>query len=97
MKDKFFKFFEIGKLDKGLFRIWIVLLPIFLFAMSVDLFTSSNYKEHQDIKNYICLNIDGKWRAVGYKTEVKNLISSFPKFKTSKLLKPPILSGIVVN
>ena len=32
-KDKFFKFFEIGKLDKGLFRIWIILLiPYFIFG-----------------------------------------------------------------
>ena len=33
MKDKFFKFFEIGKLDKGLFRIWLILLiPYFIFG-----------------------------------------------------------------
>ena len=47
MKDKFFKFFEIGKLDKGLFRLWII-LSIVYFIIGFMYIKDTNY----DIKNY---------------------------------------------
>ena len=56
-KDKFFKFFEIGKLDKGLFRIWIVLAIVWIaYVFVVDTF-DWRYREYQEEKfeNLSCL------------------------------------------
>ena len=35
MKNNFSNFFEIGKLDKGLFRVWVILSIIWLIVMGV--------------------------------------------------------------
>jgi|ETNmetMinimDraft_2_1059921.scaffolds.fasta_scaffold168544_1 hypothetical protein len=51
MKDKFFKFFEIGKLDKGLFRIWILLTILFYIFFSIQLFTNSSGYAYQKRKS----------------------------------------------
>ena len=63
-KDKFFKFFEIGKLDKGLFRIWIVLAIVWIaYLFVVDVF-DWRYRDYQKEKseNYYCLSkTDGRW------------------------------------
>ena len=45
MKKKFIKFFEIGKLERGLFRIWIIISVI--WVISAYIFYSSQY----EIKN----------------------------------------------
>ena len=59
MKDKFFKFFEIGKLDKGLFRIWIVLAIVLIaYVFVVDTF-DWRYRKYQKEKseNLFCLSL----------------------------------------
>ena len=64
MKDKFFKFFEIGKLDKGLFRIWIVLAIVWISYLLVFLVFDHLHKEYQKEKseNLYCLaSPDGLW------------------------------------
>ena len=52
MKNKLFKFFEIGKLEKGLFRIWIVLCiiyyPFFGYAFITEY--SHNFEQYKMIK-----------------------------------------------
>tara|TARA_B100001057_G_C22457206_1_gene797376 strand:- start:44 stop:562 length:519 start_codon:yes stop_codon:yes gene_type:complete len=48
MKKKLFKFFEIGKIDRGLFRIWIVLSIIFIIYIILDTLSSKN----NEISNY---------------------------------------------
>ena len=57
-KDKFFKFFEIGKLDKGLFRIWIILAIVCWAVMYYDIFNSSSYKDYKKADNYICVKME---------------------------------------
>ena len=48
----FIKFFEIGKIDKGLFRIWIVLTFIYsIFAIAV-FYDSEPYRDYSKIKNF---------------------------------------------
>ena len=49
MKDKFFKFFEIGKLDKGLFRIWVVLAIVWIAFMYFEV-SQYHYKGYQKEK-----------------------------------------------
>tara|TARA_Y100000294_G_C8388638_1_gene269822 strand:- start:169 stop:660 length:492 start_codon:yes stop_codon:yes gene_type:complete len=48
MKDKFFKFFEIGKLDKGLFRIWIILSAAWLIFFSIVFLNSWEFGEYKE-------------------------------------------------
>ena len=47
MKDKFFKYFEIGKPDKGLFRIWIVISIIWIIGSLYWLWTKDNFIFHE--------------------------------------------------
>ena len=73
MKDKFFKFFEIGKLDKGLFRIWIVLAIVLIaYVFVVDTF-DWRYKNYQKEKyeNNACLPIPGgRWMITSIRGDI---------------------------
>ena len=51
-KDKFFKFFEIAKLDKGLFRIWII-LSVLWFIIFPFILDDHEFREYQESKKYI--------------------------------------------
>ena len=51
-KDKFFKFFEIGKLDKGLFRIWIILSAAWLIFTSIAFLNNWEYKKIVELSDY---------------------------------------------
>jgi len=57
--NNFVKFFEIGKLEKGLFRIWIVLAIAWIaYVFVVDTF-DWRYREYQEEKseNLFCLSL----------------------------------------
>ena len=45
--EKFFKFFEVGKIDKGLFRIWIVISIIWIIGGLYWLWTKDNFLFHE--------------------------------------------------
>tara|TARA_Y100000768_G_C23595754_1_gene503665 strand:+ start:72 stop:536 length:465 start_codon:yes stop_codon:yes gene_type:complete len=48
----FIKFFEIGKIDKGLFRIWIVLTIIYSVFAAISFYESTEYNNYSRIKNF---------------------------------------------
>lgn len=56
MRQELIKFLEIGKLEKGLFRIWLVLSLIFYLLYYSMMFTEDIYKDFREIskKNYFC-------------------------------------------
>ena len=62
MKNKLFKFFEVGKLEKGLFRIWIVLCliyyPFYGYSLITDRFISSDYSFYKLVKKEEKNNFD---------------------------------------
>jgi hypothetical protein len=58
MKKIFLHFFEIGKLDKGLFRIWIVLTILFCIIAYVDFLGSPQVKKYNKIKSMKCISTE---------------------------------------
>ena len=50
-KNNFIKFLEIGRVDKGLFRIWIVFAVIFYSFCYYQLFTSTEFRNYKIAKN----------------------------------------------
>ena len=62
MKNLLFKFFEIGKLEKGLLRVWIVLCliyyPFYGYSLITDRFISSDYSFYKLVKKEEKNNFD---------------------------------------
>ena len=56
MKKIFLDFFEIGKFDKGLFRVWIVLTVLFCILVYVDFLGSPQVKQYNKIKSMKCMS-----------------------------------------
>ena len=84
MKDKFFKFFEIGKLDKGLFRIWIILAIVYWAVMYYDIFNSSSYKDYKKADYYICVqDTDNHWYPATFESGASSPII-FSRFRLKK-------------
>ena len=57
VKQELINFLEIGKIEKGLFRIWVVISIIFYLFFYSIMFQEDIYKDFRDIskKNYFCL------------------------------------------
>ena len=74
MKKKLLNFLEIGKLDRGLFRIWILGTAFVLFATisDYDSVLTDNYNEAKSIK---CISATEylSTKTEDYKINFKNL------------------------
>ena len=73
-KDTFFKFFEIGKLEKGLFRIWIILSAAWLIFFAIVFFNSWEFRQYK--------------RAVqqsDYKVQCESFYKKDPVFKNNEV------------
>ena len=57
MKKKLLNFLEIGKLDRGLFRIWILGTAFVLFATISDYYSSGETKKYKQIKDMKCIYV----------------------------------------
>ena len=57
MKKIFLNFLEIGKLDRGLFRIWILGTAFVLFATISDYYSSWETKKYKQIKDMKCIYV----------------------------------------
>ena len=91
MKNNFSNFFEIGKLDKGLFRVWVILSIIWLIVMGVVYLNSYEIRAFSKAKK-ITSNYDIYCEAIEqtktrWKKNVKtNLLESTGFYKTGKII-----------
>ena len=84
MKENLYEFLEIGKLDKGLFRVWIVLTILWVSFLSFAIFDEGLYSKYKEekAKSYVCIkDKDNKYRAI---SSGKILDSYFLKFDNLK-------------
>ena len=67
MNENLRKFLEIGKLEKGLFRVWIVLTILWVSFLSFAIFDEGLYSKYKEekTKSYICIErSDGRFNAI---------------------------------
>ena len=58
MKKIILNFLEIGKIDRGLFRIWILATAFVLFATISDYYDSYDTEKYKQIKNMKCIYVN---------------------------------------
>tara|TARA_Y100001970_G_C14143293_1_gene808418 strand:+ start:885 stop:1457 length:573 start_codon:yes stop_codon:yes gene_type:complete len=85
MKKIILNFLEIGKIDRGLFRIWILATAFVLFATIDDYYSSYDTKKYKQIKNMKCI----------YVTEYLNTKSERYKKTFNKTYLIPKIGGVI--